>query len=212
LIEEDTEMNLKGFYFLLLFWTYPVYAMDITLTEYGVFHLSMPSLSSNIDPTLRASPNFALAVGGTIGLKLHKDMELEVGLIYLPRNFNLTATGNAPGIPASTYSTVTAQMPVLFRYWLSPNLSAGVGLYLGSGMGYVTVSQTDQQLSYDDLYWAHFEIGGVVSLRLNYPLNELASVVLDERFTFSLANLYLSGAGSYANHDLQSCLGISFEL
>src|SRR4051812_11077381 len=114
---------LKWFFSLTVFLTPPAHALD--LTEFVILNLSSPTFESSQDTSLSVSPGAALGLGISLGFKFFKEFDIEPGLIYVSRGFNVTGK-NAP---QTGYFMTAYQIPLVFRYWISESMSVGIGAY-----------------------------------------------------------------------------------
>jgi hypothetical protein len=183
-------------------------AMD--LTEFGAIGFTLPSFQTGSDPSIQITPEFSWGGGISMGFRIFERIDVEPALYVLPRSFSVTSNIT----PRSDYTFMTLQVPLLLRYWFSESLSLGLGPYWVHGMGNVTLSQGSSSggIGYDNLSWSREDFGLAGSFRIRLPINELMSIVLDERVLWGISNLDQSGTQNLRLRDLQSWGGVSFNL
>ena len=199
---------LKWIWLALLLWASPSFALD--LTELGAANLSYPTHQSQSDSSIQNSPALTFGGGISLGIGIWERLEVELGIIYIPKAFDETRAL----APSTHYTLTTVQFPLILRYWLSDRISFGGGFYLIHGVGNIIVSQGAQSaaVAYSDLSWAMDDVGVVASFRYKTPISELISIVFDERISIGTSNLDTSQTQNFTFRDLQSWFGIAFIL
>ncbi len=200
--------NLRLFFFLTLF--IPSSTFAFVFTEFGTLNFGYPQSQSDADPEIETSLGASLGLGISLGFQLTERMELELGILFLPRKFSITSS-NAPRI---SFNMTSVHYPLLVRYWLTPHFSLGVGPYYAKSSGNIVLhsGDTEQTVGYSDLNINSNDLGLVASSRFRTPITELFSFVLDARISVSTRNLDNSEGKSFRNRDLQTWIGVLFNL
>jgi hypothetical protein len=168
-------------------------------------------------PTTTAK--FGFGGGALLDFHLYPMASLEIGALYITRKTEInpvTITGSA--VTDIVQKTNALQVPVVFRFWLHPMFSIGVGGYLAHGLSNVHVQDTNgndiSSTSYSGVLKQNdYGLVGVVGLRL--PLGSMTRFMVDARYNYGLTNINdgLFTSGITENYrDLQILAGFSFPL
>ena len=179
----------------------------IEFAEFGLVNLHLPLVASSSNPTYSGSGGFSFGAGLTLGVDVARDWLVEVGFIYLVRNFSTQSATQ----PITGNGMSMLQAPILARYWVTPHLSVGLGGYFGQYMGSLAQTQGATTVSTNWPYLL-YEYGVVSSLRLKSPISDLMSAILDVRFLYALSNADGSNQITQLTREFQFLGGIAFIL
>jgi hypothetical protein len=156
------------------------------------------------------SAKTALGGGGMLELGIIPGVGLEIGAIFVPRQYEITSNG-------SSYTTKQnlLQVPVMLRANLMNVVSLGVGGYVGRYMGTpeytVNTGAAPSQISYGPGGLTRTDYGTIASLAFYSSLTPLARFVLDARYVISAKNSD-SSANGRKFRDVQLLVGLQMGL
>lgn len=182
-------------------------AWALEFSEFGLVNLNLPLISDSTNPSLRGGGGFSLGGGLTLGFTVWKELVVESGVVYLVRNYSTSSDTQ----PQTSNRIDTFQVPLVLRYWLTPNFSVGLGGYFAHYSGDLFQSQGTNT---SRTYWRGDlkEFGILPTIRLKSPISDLMSAILDARFLYALTNSDGSGITTHLSREFQLWAGISFIL
>ena len=200
---------------------------SIRLSLVGALNFSAPALQSSTQTQGGATANItgtsaSIAAGvGVLGdYSLLPNLELELGFLYMPRQYMIdtTVSGSAPvtGQLVTYFFEKKAQIPLLVRFWPLSFLSVGAGGYFEQGIGDIAItpalSSTTDYESYEFEGINRSDFGLIGSVQSKVMLGAGLNWIADLRYVFGLTNVDTSGTPSYYYRDVQFLTGIGIEL
>ena len=187
-------------------------AFAIDATVLGGLNMASPS----IDPSLTGSTTSAKSefmYGATVGLPFFPGLGLELGAFMAPRT---STTKDVLGNGNQT-SAKFIEIPLMLRLNALPFISVGAGMYYGIGTGNVstksvsgsTVSSTPTEKNFSDSGLVSSDLGIATSVRAEFSILPLMSIVGDVRYNIGLKDLDQSPLTTTKNRELQLLLGVS---
>lgn len=160
--------------------------------------------------------NIGYGTGILAEFMIVSNVGFELGALYLRRNIKMHYTLSSV---TTTYDikTQTLQFPALFKLWLTPYFSIGLGGYYNKGIGnlkYTTTvgsaSSTETSSSYSSFGVTTQEYGFAASLGGAIPLSNTIAFILDGRYYYGLASSASRSSDSFKVSDAQLLLGLRF--
>ena len=182
----------------------PVSAFELT-------PIGMLSVSTLNNPP-GSNAGTAWGYGAMLSQRVHSDVEIETGFIYLVRKVNL---GNAPSTSNTYYYE---EIPVMVRVQpAGSHFSFGVGAYYAWAIGNFqseTPGAGTTYISYEDDQLSRQDYGVIGAIGFRWPISPRVQFYTDVRYALGLKNIELtSDAQSLKWRDyFQAVGGISFAL
>jgi hypothetical protein len=170
----------------LFFYSYQVNATNFNL----VGGLAIPSASNTPSSTYVSTP-LAMAYGGGILIDFNmvpKLLAFEWGVLYMPRGYQYSFSGGS----STTLTLTTLQIPAVFRIYVLPAISIGIGGYYSYGIGNIGVSTagSSSTLPYGTGSLSNGDYGFLASLGIKIPLGgSWLSLIADGRYLYGLSNV-----------------------
>lgn len=168
--------------------TVPAFSADMLANRLGVTANALMSNPSATGNDTLANSNTALGGGVFIGIPLAARVELEPGVFYLNRSFN---------IGPFSYSTQMLQVPVLARVWPVSVFSLGLGAYYSQDVGGLTTGN---------------DLGGIAAAGFDIPIQKTFGFILDGRLSQSFSSNASFADQTWRYRDVQALIGLRFTL
>ena len=124
---------------------------------------------------------------------LQSSFDFETGAVLLSSQYEQTVSGQT-----NIKTQNSTLIPLIIRYNFDERVGLGAGAYLSYARG-----NRDEALSRGDQ-------GVLVSLRANFNLFPLASLILDARYQHGLANMAVKSSDLFNTRSVQFLTGICF--
>lgn len=184
----------------------PLSAHALKLSIVGAGNYANADNQSAADYSAKAS----FGAGGLLEFRLLPAIGLEVGALYVPRQYEL-------GTNSSTYTTKQnlLQVPVMLRANLMNVLSLGVGGYYGKYLGSPTYTAASGTAPLAGQYGsgglASSDYGTIASLAVYTSLTPLTRLLFDARYVIS-AKAFDEAAPDRKFRDVQLLVGLQMGL
>ncbi|OFZ20655.1 MAG: hypothetical protein A2X94_04035 [Bdellovibrionales bacterium GWB1_55_8] len=187
----------------LALFSFSVSAHAFELGVLGGFNMSQPSLTASGTNNVLEGGN-GISFGGYVGFTMVPLLfSVEPGVFLVGQKYTSPVLGQ-------TYSYNAIQIPVIARFKALPFISPGLGLYYAMGMGDVSLEQAGQTTltrTFDNLGLGSSAFGAVASLKAEFDLMPLISLVADARYNLALSNQSQSSAQTFRISGVQVFAG-----
>lgn len=219
-------------YFVFIYTTLlttPIFGVDFSL--FSLVSTSKLEIQSALGVTMEIDGEPGYGGGVLIEMYSFKNIGLEIGAIYHPRTLTMESHYEPePGKNSFSYKTATLtqliEIPILLRYHFNRFSSLGGGIYYDRFIGKIktesssekviagvkTVSENNQDRSYQDAGQSLFDYGCVLSLRFMAPWGkQYTGLFLDFRYNKGLKNqIIIEDAASEVDLALTKDLSMLF--
>jgi len=199
----------RSLFFLILLWAGIPKAIAVMITPLAGGGMSGGSINESVAGYSTEYRSLFLGGGLTFEFSMSRQMTFEVGGFYMPRGY--IENQSTP----TEISFTTIQIPVLFRYYLLPGFSVGLGGYFSHGIGtFTSYPAADPGLvttqNYDELNFGADDYGLELSVGIQLGVFKSLGIVMQTRFLYGLADVNQTpGLDTYL-YDFQGFVGIRF--
>jgi hypothetical protein len=216
---QSLEKNMKKYALGLLaglfLMTFPFNSQAFELAVEGGLSMQSPSYSLSSGSSLAIGSKTSIGYGAFAGLSFLPGIQIETGLMYLPRRFS--ETSDTAGVAELTANHLI--IPIMARFTALPLVSVGAGAYYAMGSGQVSTTLTPVGGSAGDPVLEDYDatggikksgLGLMASARLELPFLPTIRLLVDARYLMDLNNRSVDAAETLKFKDLQLLAGASF--